>query len=432
MGFGLTRERTKGPTAAEVARRALGAIGDGRLARLPVTLVFWDGSELRGADVDPDAPAIHVGRKAIGHLLWEPNQLGLTRAFVAGDVTFDGSLFAMLGLRGQFRGLSPDRRDLARLAAAAVWVGGRDALRPPRIPESETRMTGARHSLRRDRAAIRHHYDVSNAYYRLLLGPTLVYSCAYFAAPDEPLEAAQTRKLELICRKLRLSEGERLLDIGCGWGSLLLHAAEHHGVRTVGITLSEAQAELARQRIRDAGLADRCEVRVADYREVDDGPYDKIASIGMFEHVGTEQLPAYARTIARLLRPGGLALNHGISSLYSQPAGEKSLLQRYVFPDGELVPLAAVVATLQAAGLETRDVESLREHYDWTLRAWLDNLAEHREAAIAEVGIERVRVWELYMTGSALAFEDADIAINQVVVAKRGGPHGLPPVRAFL
>ncbi|HEY4094276.1 MAG TPA: cyclopropane-fatty-acyl-phospholipid synthase family protein [Baekduia sp.] len=432
MAFGRLLPRPKGLTPAAVVRRALGAIGDGELARLPVTLVFWDGSELRNPDADPSAPAIHVERRAIGHLLWEPNQLGLTRAFVSGSLTFDGDLFDMLALRGQMRGVAPDLRALARVVAAAVFIGGIDALRPPRIPEAETRMTGVRHSLRRDRAAIRHHYDISNAFYRLILGPTLVYSCAYFADADESLEAAQTRKLELICQKLRLAEGERLLDVGCGWGSLLIHAAQHHGVRAVGITLSEAQAELARERIRAAGLADQCEVRVADYREIDDGPYDKIASIGMFEHVGADHLDDYAVAIARLLKPGGLALNHGIAGLYSQPAGEKSLLQRYVFPDGELIPVARVVEALQDAGLETRDVESLREHYDLTLRRWLSNLAEHREAAIAEVGIERVRVWELYMTGSALGFADADISINQILVTKRGGPHGLPPIRTFL
>ena len=185
---------------------------------------------------------------------------------------------------------------------------------------------------------VRHHYDVSNAFYRRLLGPSLVYSCAYFASPDESLEAAQERKLELVCQKLRLQPGERLLDIGAGWGSLLLHAARHHGVRGVGVTLSEPQAALARARVREAGLSDRLEIRVADYREVDDGPYDKIASVGMVEHVGIAPLGAYAARIARLLRPGGLLLNHGIARMFSDPAGDKSLIQRYVFPDGELPP----------------------------------------------------------------------------------------------
>ena len=243
-----------------------------------------------------------------------------------------------------------------------------EVLRRPPVPESEARPRGRRHSRARDRAAVRHHYDVSNDFYRGLLGPSLVYSCAYFDSPDDTLEAAQERKLELVCRKLRLAEGERLLDIGCGWGSLLIHAARHHGVQAVGITLSEEQAALARRRVREAGLGDLVEVRVADYRDIADGPYDKIASVGMVEHVGAAQLGAYAATIARLLRPGGLVLNHGIARLFSEPSGDKSLIQRYVFPDGELPPIADVVGAFQAAGLEARDVESLREHYVLTLR----------------------------------------------------------------
>jgi cyclopropane-fatty-acyl-phospholipid synthase len=375
-------------------------------------------------------PALHVGRRALGHLLHEPNQLGLTRAFVAGDLRFDGPLADALALRNRFGGVRLTPRELARCATLAVRLGGLEAPRPPRVPESELRAAGRRHSLRRDRSAVRHHYDVSNAFYRQLLGPSLVYSCAYFADPGESLEAAQERKLELVCRKLALREGDRLLDIGCGWGSLVLHAAAHHGVLAVGITLSEAQAQLARRRIEDAGLAGRCEIRVADYREIADGPYDKIASVGMYEHVGAEQLDAYAQTLARLVRPGGLVLNHGISRLASAaPAGEKSLIQRYVFPDGEIQPLADVIAALQRAGLETRDAESLREHYTLTLRRWLANLEADSNAVIDEIGAERRRVWQLYMTGSALAFEDADLSIYQVLAARYDGAHGLGLVR---
>ena len=262
-----------------------------------------------------------------------------------------------------------------------------------------------------------------------MLGPSLVYSCAYFESPADTLEAAQERKLELICRKLRLEAGERLLDIGCGWGSLLLHAARHHGARGIGITLSEEQASLARRRVRDAGLGDRIEIRVADYREIADGPYDKIASVGMVEHVGADRLEAYAAVIATLLRPGGLVLNHGIARLFSEPAGDKSLIQRYVFPDGELPPLARVLGALQGAGLEARDVESLREHYVLTLRAWLANLASERDAMTAEVGAERMRVWQLYMSGSALAFADGDISVFQVLAARPGRAHHLPMIR---
>jgi cyclopropane-fatty-acyl-phospholipid synthase len=303
---------------------------------------------------------------------------------------------------------------------------------PPPVPAAEARTGGRLHSLGRDRAAIHHHYDVSNRFYALVLGPSMVYSCAYFEDPGDTLEAAQERKLELICRKLRLAPGERLLDIGCGWGSLLLHAAQHHGVRGVGVTLSSAQAELARERIRDAGLSDRVEIRVCDYRELDDGPFDKIASVGMYEHVGRVELDRYTRRVRALLRPGGLFLNHGIARLRSTPPDGDTFISRYVFPDGELLPLSDVAGALEAAGLEVRDVESLREHYPLTLRAWGRNLERRREAAIAEVGAERERVWRLYMLGSALSFEAGEITVIQVLSARGGSPHGLPLARAAL
>jgi len=414
----------------DVAVRAasvLGRMRGGRLASVPVTLRFWDGSELRPPAGVGSVGVVRVRRPAIGHLVRQPNQLGLARAFVTGALEFEGDLEPLLGERHRIHrapALTPVQHLAGALAGLAVV--GPSAIRDARPPATEARPRGRRHSPARDRRSVRHHYDVSNAFYRLLLGPSLVYSCAYFATPDDDLDAAQARKLELICRKLRLAAGERLLDLGCGWGSLVLHAARHHDVRAVGITLSEPQAALARERIRAAGLADRCEVRVADYREVDDGPYDKIASVGMYEHVGAAQLDVYAATIARLLRPGGLALNHGISRLHSAPPNGKTFVWRYVFPDGELPPLAAVIAALQHAGLETRDVESLREHYALTLRRWLANLEASREQAVAEIGAERERIWRLYLLASAVAFDDADIAVNQVLVARSDAPHGLP------
>ncbi len=418
------------PDAATTVRSLVQRIGGDRGTTLPVTLRFWDGSELSAG---PEAPVVGVQRRALGHLLHEPNQLGLVRAYVRGELALEsGRLEDVLAHRAAFGGLHATPADLALAAAALVRLGGADALRPPEVPAIELRPRGRRHSTGRDAETVRHHYDVSNAFYRALLGPSLVYSCAYYDDATDTLEAAQERKLERICRKLRLHEGERMLDIGCGWGSLVLHAAEHHGVRAVGVTISGEQAELARERVRERGLEDRIEIRVADYREIADGPYDKIASIGMYEHVGYEQLDAYAAIVERLLAPGGLALNHGISGLFSTPAGPKSLIQRYVFPDGELLPVGDVIGALQRAGLETRDVESMREHYALTLRAWLANLAAHRDALVAEAGEDRVRVWELYLLGSALAFEDADISIFQVLVAKGGAPHGLPLARTDL
>lgn len=259
----------------------------------------------------------------------------------------------------------------------------------------------------------------------------MVYSCAVFAEPGEPLEAAQARKLDRVCRKLRLREGERLLDIGCGWGSLLIHAAREYGAQAVGVTISEAQAELARRRIREAGVADRCEVRVEDYRAVSDGPYDKVVSIGMSEHVGRAQMPAYLGRLRALVRPGGLVLNHAIGRLYSEDGGPDSFTARYVFPDGELLRLGDLVAMMEDAGLEVRDVESLREHYALTLRAWLRNMAARRDEVIATIGAQRERVWRAHHAGAAQGFERGGITLHQVLMVRPDGPHDLPPVRAL-
>jgi cyclopropane-fatty-acyl-phospholipid synthase len=399
-----------------------------RIGELPVTLRFWDGSVLDGG-----APVIEVRDPvAFAHILHAPGQMGLARAWVSGalDVTDVGDLEAILRLRSFKVELTP--RDIARLFTAAVRIVGPAILKKPPVPEIEApRRRRGLHSLARDRAAIRHHYDVSNAFYELILGPSMVYSCAYFAEPGESLEAAQERKLDLICRKLRLAPGERLLDIGCGWGSLLIHAAQRHGVRGVGVTLSSEQAAYARERIARLGLDDRIEIRVQDYRELADGPFDKIASVGMYEHVGRGELERYAEQVHRLLAPGGLFLNHGIARLHSEVPSENTFIYRYVFPDGELSPVTDVMAAMQDAGLEVRDVESLREHYPLTLRAWVANLAAHREAAVAEVGADRERVWRMYMLGSALGFEDGDVTVYQVLTVKPGAEHELPLIRAL-
>jgi cyclopropane-fatty-acyl-phospholipid synthase len=350
----------------------------------------------------------------------------LARAWVDGSLDVDGDLEAVLRVRGAFAGLRLSAADRLRVATAALRVVGRRALRFPPVPAVEAHLSGRRRTLARDRRAVRHHYDVSNGFYRLVLGPSLVYSCAYFARPDEALETAQERKLDLICRKLQLREGERLLDIGCGWGSLLLHAASHYGVSGVGVTLSEPQARLARERMAEAGLERRVEIRVQDYREISDGPFDKVASVGMYEHVGRDELGHYVSAVARLLRTGGLFLNHGITRLVPHTPKPDPFIAHYVFPDGELHPLADVLVAMQAAGLEVRDAESLREHYPLTLRRWSANLAAHREAAIAEAGPQRERVWRLYMLASALGFEAGEVGVYQVLAAQTGAPHDLP------
>jgi cyclopropane-fatty-acyl-phospholipid synthase len=427
----LPKTLTHRPGVAASVREVLGGIAAGRFAALPVTLRFWDGSVL--ASDRKGAPVVEVrDPSAIAQVLHAPNQIGLARAWVTGALAVDNDdeLEAVLRLRGEFPSLRLTARERVRVVAAAVRIAGPGVLRRPAVPSIEAQRPGRLHSLGRDQAAIRHHYDVSNHFYRLLLGPSLVYSCAYFDHPGESLEAAQERKLELICRKLRLAPGERLLDIGCGWGSLLIHAAQHHGVHGVGVTLSDAQAELARERIEAAGLSDRIEIRVSDYREITDGPFDKISSVGMYEHVGREQLDPYAQTLHDLLAPGGLFLNHGIARLHSEPPPPDTFLTRYVFPDGELHPVTDVMTSMEQARLEIRDVESLREHYTLTLRGWLANLEANQQAAIAEIGPERERVWRLYMLASALGFEAGDITVYQVLGTRPDAPHGLPLRRA--
>ncbi|MDA0180582.1 cyclopropane-fatty-acyl-phospholipid synthase family protein [Solirubrobacter phytolaccae] len=412
--------RAQRPEIASAVRRTLAGVN---LPALPVTLRFWDGSVLEGG-----APVVEVrGPEAIAYVLRSPNQIGLARAWVTGavDVPDDRDLEAILSLRGSFR-IDLSKLDIARLGAAAVRIAGPALLRRAPVPAIEAPRAGRLHSLTRDKAAIQHHYDVSNRFYELVLGPSMVYSCAYFAYPGESLEAAQARKLDRICRKLRLAPGERLLDIGCGWGSLLIHAAREYGVHGVGVTLSEAQAALARERVAKAGLSDRIEIRVQDYREITDGPFDKVSSVGMYEHVGRGELEHYTAAVHELLAPGGLFLNHGIARLHSDPPAADTFIYRYVFPDGELSPVTDVMTAMEGSGFEVRDVESLREHYPLTLRRWVANLAANRDAATAEVGEQRARVWRLYMLGSALGFEEGDVTVYQVLSARDGAPHGLP------
>jgi cyclopropane-fatty-acyl-phospholipid synthase len=414
---------------ASSMRDALDRVASGRLRRLPFTLRFWDGSTLPGES--PTPVTVLRSPRALAYLLRAPNQVGLARAWVTGTLDVEGDIEKLLAARDRFHGIALSTADRAKLAWAAARAAP-SVLQRARPPSIEAVPRGRRHSLGRDRTAVRHHYDVSNDFYRQVLGPSMTYSCAYFETGEETLETAQERKHELICRKLRLAPGERLLDIGCGWGSLLLHSAEHHGVRGVGVTLSGHQAELARERVRDAGLADAVEIRVADYRELSDGPFDKIASVGMYEHVGRAELARYASSVAKLLRPGGLFLNQGIARLTSEQPGPDTFINRYIFPDGELHPVTEIQAALQAAGLEVRDVESLREHYPLTLRRWLANLEADRDRAIAIVGAERERAWWLYLIASAVGFEDGDVTVYQVLASRLGGAHHLPLDRAEL
>jgi len=400
----------------------------------PVGLRCWDGTSWG----DPRASLqVHVrSPDALRRLLWDPDELGLARAHVAGELDVDGSIFDLLELRD--RVLHRDRDAALRLRPREWLSLVRDARRlgalgrRPAPPPEEARLSGRRHSKRRDRAAISHHYDVGNDFYELVLGPSMTYSCALFPAEGTTLEEAQALKHEHVCRKLGLEPGQRLLDIGCGWGGMVMHAARHHGVRAVGITISEQQARLARERVRAAGLEDRVEVRLQDYRDITDGPFDAVSSIGMFEHVGSEQVEAYLRSVRALLRPGGRLLNHAISRTSGEgPLPRDSFPARYVFPDGQLHEVGRTVSAMQDLGFECRDVESLREHYARTLRCWVANLERSWERAVGLVGDGRARVWRLYMAGSAMGFEAHRLNIHQVLVVNTGedGRSGMPATR---
>jgi cyclopropane-fatty-acyl-phospholipid synthase len=397
----------------------------------PLAVSAYDGSHAG----PPDAVAtVRVVRpEAVARFLTAPNDLGLGRAYVAGDIELEGDLYA--GYR--IVALNPPRLDPVRLAQLLKAVGRGALRRPPALAE-EAQLHGGVHSRARDAAAIRHHYDVSNDFYRLVLGPSMTYSCAVWADPAVGLEAAQAAKYELICSKLGLEPGMRLLDIGCGWGGMVMHAAQYHGVRAVGVTLSPNQVEAARARVYQAGLEDRVEIRLQDERDVDDGPYDAISSIGMFEHVGRSRLAEYAQHVRALLAPGGRFMNHGIGR---PPAArthrvtaevrrwlpQRTFVNRFVFPDGELHEIGTVVAVLEEAGLEVRHLETLREHYNLTLRAWVTNLEQHWDEAVALVGERRARVWRLYMVGAAVAFDLGNTTIHQVLtVAPEHGRSGLP------
>jgi cyclopropane-fatty-acyl-phospholipid synthase len=389
----------------------------------PIGLRFWDGSELPGP---PGAPVIVVtSPRAIARVIHERSELGFGRAWVAGELDVEGDLGETLQLAQRFRGIKLDRKDLLAALRAARRLNALP-LREPAPPQAEVRLRGRLHSLRRDKQAIQHHYDVSNRFYELVLGPTMVYSCAYFAHEDESLDDAQARKLDVVCRKLNLQPKERLLDVGCGWGSLVIHAARHYDVQAVGVTISPAQAYLARERVREAGLGEQIEIRLADYRDTADGPYDKIASVGMVEHVGTANLPAYFARLRDLLKPGGVLLNHGIVRPTEQPRNDRTFGARFVFPDGELATLSRVTSEMEKAGFEPRDTESLREHYALTLRRWYENQCANQEEATREAGEQRERVWRLHSIGAALSFERGDLSVHQVVAVKPGAAHGLP------
>jgi cyclopropane-fatty-acyl-phospholipid synthase len=368
----------------------------------------WNG-EIWGPD-DAAATLVLNHPAAFRALLAPPNDLTSGEAYIYGDVDIEGDIVAALEFAA---GL--DRSPLASLKLVALARRLRGPLR--RDDPARPRASGLRHSIGRDRAAVRHHYDTGNDFFESFLGPTMVYSCGYFLDPSESLETAQERKLDLICRKLDLAPGRRFLDVGCGWGSLVIHAASRYGVDATGITLSAEQAEYARRRVVKAGLTGRVRILEVDYRKLK-GKFDAIASIGMFEHVGRRNLGKYFASVRGLLAPQGALLNHGIITRSHTRSIRRppSFVSTYVFPDGELIPLPTVLETAEREGFEIRDVEALRRNYSLTLRHWVRNLEEQRAAAVAATSGITYRIWRLYMAGSVVAFDSGAIGVDQMLL----------------
>ncbi|MEW5791768.1 MAG: class I SAM-dependent methyltransferase [Pseudomonadota bacterium] len=374
--------------------------------QLPLRICFWDGHI---ADLGPQ-PCVQVRLKApqaVRHFL-SPNLDRLGCAYVEGEIDIEGPLPAVMSIAEQLSGDMPRRRSRTMLK---YFI--------------------RRHTRQRDARAIQYHYDVSNDFYALWLDRNMVYSCAYFKTGEEDIHRAQEQKLDHICRKLRLRPGEQFLDIGCGWGGLIRWAAKHYGVKAVGVTLSRQQYAYAKARVEAEGLAGQVEVRLQDYRDIPgENAFDKVASVGMFEHVGLKNLPVYFHSIQRLLKEGGLVLNHGITTRdpTQQDGGPNtdSFIHQYVFPDGELPHVSRAALEMEQQHLEVQDVECLRPHYAQTLMHWVTRLEAQREQAIAMVGEKRYRIWRIYMAGCAHAFERGWVSIHQLLASKQTQP-GLAP-----
>ncbi len=390
----------------------------------PFNVRFWDGVKLpASANGDErvsseQVPTFHVRRpSALGHLLRSPGRLGLGRAWVEGSLRVD-DLDRALRVVDSWQPPPLHASERVRLGGAMLLAAARGGM--PRRPEIELVLRGGRHTPARDADAVRYHYDVGNEFFSLFLDDSLTYSCAIFSRGAETLEQAQEAKLDLIAQKLQLQAGQRVLDVGCGWGSFAIHAATRYGATVTGITLSPAQAELAQRRVAEAGVAERVQIRLADYREIEEEPFDAICSIGMAEHVGESQIDAYAAVLARALRPGGLLLNHAIALRRADDDSFDEFTTRYVFPDGELLPLSRVQLAFERAGLFTEHVEGFVDDYATTLRHWSERLDRNLPRAEAIAGEQRTRVWRLYLRGSRRGFEDGYTAVYQVKARKRG------------
>jgi cyclopropane-fatty-acyl-phospholipid synthase len=380
----------------------------------PFTIELWDGS--KAPSTNGGGPTFRARSKdALAYAIAAPGQLGLGRAYASGALEVD-DLDAVMRVVAGWKPPPVDTRERARLALAALRACG--LTRPPRAPAAELRPRGARHTPLRDARAVRHHYDVSNDFFTLFLDESMTYSCGIFSRGATTLEEAQEEKLDLICRKLGLAEGERVLDVGCGWGSFAIHAALRYGVEVTGITLSEPQAGAARKRVADAGLSDRVEIRVQDYRELGGERFDAVASIGMVEHVGEEQIDVYAQCLARVLGSGGRLLNHGIARLRHSDPDAGPFSERYVFPDAEPLHLSRIVLALERAGFRNDHVEGFATDYAETLRHWARRLDDNLEDAERLIGPERLRVWRLYLRAARNGFESGFTSVYQVLGAR--------------
>ncbi len=420
--------RTSGGVAGKLSDRVTELLG----TDLPFRIRAWDGSEW-----GPEGGPVVVirSKRALRRFLWKPDELGIARAYVTGDLDVEGDLeegFRQLRHFGREQGkhLSLTPRDYLGLFGTLAGLGAIGL--PPKRPGSEAQVKGRIHSKLRDSAVIAHHYDLSNDFYELILDDNMAYSCAYWTSddPDATLADAQTDKLDQVCGKLGLKPGMRMLDVGCGWGSLSIHAARYYGAIVTGVTLSKEQLGFASKRVADLGLQDSVDLRIQDYRDIDDGPYDAITSIEMGEHVGKENYPTFVGALFGLLKPEGRVVIQQMSRGAVSPGGGP-FIEAYIAPDMHMRPVGETVALLEQAGFEVRDVEAMREHYARTIRAWHHTFESHWDEAVALVGEETARVWRLYLVGALLTFDDGTTGVDQIVAVKRSesGESGMAPTR---
>lgn len=422
---------------AEIFERVVGP-------NAPIRFTAYDGSS--AGDPNSDV-TLHVRTPvAVNHLAQSPNAVGLTRAYVSGHLEVEGDMYTAIRRMADFafaEGVNVSARDLVNIVRSVGWVKFVNRVAPP--PQEMRRRTllgrGMRHSKERDAEVIHHHYDVSNEFYKLVLGPSMTYTCAVFddedagldrvGASDGALESAQFRKYDLVASKLGLEKGMDLLDVGCGWGGMVRHAAREHGVRAIGVTLSKEQAEWGAKKIAQEGLTELAEIRHMDYRDVPDGSFDRISSIGLTEHIGSRNLGAYFSSLNDKLVPGGRLLNHCITRPRNdlRPMNTKGVINRYVFPDGELEGPGRIQTAMNDSGFEIRHQENLREHYALTLRHWGENLERNWDEAVREVGAGTARVWRLYMAGCVLGFERDVVQLHQILGVKQDGTASHMPLR---